>query len=120
MFELLLIRLKLKSGNINTRIEAVERLAALGTAETVPILAQVGVKEEGTSAGVQAFKALESVTDPRAVPLLIRALRHSDEQVGAASAKALGVIADPTSVPALIQVLSDRAGRVRWAAGTAL
>ncbi len=55
-----------------------------------------------------------------AVPVLIEALKDSDEDVRRASAEALGKIQDPQAVPALIQTLKDSDKDVRQASAEAL
>ncbi|MGH9824358.1 MAG: HEAT repeat domain-containing protein, partial [Blastocatellia bacterium] len=71
-------------------------------------------------ARITAVATLARLHDPRAVPVVMSALKDSDERVRAESARALAVLADNQAVEPLIGALSDSSPEVRFQAAAAL
>ncbi len=86
--------------------------------------ASVKLKEEGMKFSdviIEAIKALGKIKDPKALPVLIEALKdESDGAVRCAAALAMGQIKDKSSVPYLINALDDKYWYVRRDAAKAL
>jgi HEAT repeat protein len=84
----------------------------VGRAAAVPALKEA-LKDPVPSVRVQAAKALGRAGDASAVPDLLHALHHADEQLGSQIFLAL-VQLGHAAVPALIRASESRSAWVRW------
>ncbi len=96
--------------------EATRALVKLG-AGAVPAI-QEAFPRLSPAGRRQAVLALGDIRDPRAAPLLVKAL--SDPTIRAAAAWALGMLGDPARAADLLPLLSDPDWRVRMEAARAL
>ncbi|HYL97821.1 MAG TPA: HEAT repeat domain-containing protein [Blastocatellia bacterium] len=71
-------------------------------------------------ARITAVATLARLHDSRAVPVVITALKDSDERVRAESARALAVLADNRAVEPLLGALADQSPEVRFQAAAGL
>lgn len=96
----------------------VRMLASEGdVAGLIEILGNVDVPGDTRS---EAASALGTMSNPIAVPVLVRALKDRQSPVRTAAAVALGCIADARAVQPLIEALGDEVGGARTAAADAL
>jgi hypothetical protein len=84
------------------------------------IAALVEALDSGDGVERRAARLQLEEIGPRAVPVLLKALRSPSEHVRWEAAKALGKISDPRAAPALVTTLEDERAAVRWLAATAL
>jgi HEAT repeat protein len=91
------------------RVWAGYGLAALGEAKGIELLAEVVGSEPRWTERRHAVEALGKIGDPRAVPVLAKALKDKHVNVRASAADALGKIGSPAALPALTDALGDTA-----------
>lgn len=91
--------------------QAVEALGQIRAREAVPML--LGKVRNHR---YYVVSALASIGDPRAVPVLVAALRHRDKELRVKAARALGRMGAPTAIPGLRALLADPWPSVRHAA----
>ncbi|MBI3866783.1 MAG: HEAT repeat domain-containing protein, partial [Planctomycetia bacterium] len=82
-------------------------LAALGEQEGFDHLSELARTEEAWTERRHAVEALAKIGDPKAVPVLVKALKDKHANVRVSAAIALGKIGDPAALPALTAALSD-------------
>jgi HEAT repeat protein len=82
-------------------------LAALDEAEGFDILATVALSGPNWTDRRQAVEALGTISNPKSVPTVSKALRDEHPNVRVSAAIALGKIGDPSALPALTEALSD-------------
>ncbi|MGA9771432.1 MAG: HEAT repeat domain-containing protein [Blastocatellia bacterium] len=99
-----------KDTDQGVRDAAVQSLAAMGV--SVERLS-TDITNPNWQTRVAAITTFARLGDPKATPLLIRALKDSDNRVRAESARTLGQIADPRALDALISSLNDASADVR-------
>jgi HEAT repeat protein len=113
----------LKDKNLSYAAES--GLAKIGPPAVEPLMA--AFNDKGYDVRFYAIRALGEIKDPRAVDLLIAALKYKDKEpfgydyeIREEAARALGEIKDPRADQPLIAALKDSDDRVVKAAGDAL
>lgn len=110
---------QLRSGDVSTRLKAVDKLAddsSLKAGEG--LIAAFADKEE--SVRKAAAKALAGTHNDLFLQPLGRALRDPNAHVRETAADALRQLRNPECIPALVPLLSDSSATVRWQASRAL
>jgi len=108
----------LRSSNRSARLNAGERLVALGPA-AVPALIEAVETGSDTVKYIGA-QVLGRISDPRATEALIKLLSHRHEHIRAVAAEALGRLGDQRAVGPLVSTLSDPFADVRKEAALGL
>ncbi len=109
---------QLKSSDEKIRSAAVEALRAIGKQAADALRKAAGSKDPLQRWG--AVAALGETGDPKAVPILLRALRDEDENVRAIAAASLGKLRYRRAAPQLVRALADKSERVQAHAEWAL
>ena len=110
---------KLKFKNPQTRREAIDKLAAEGTEESVEHLISA-LQDDDSGVRLAVVQALGRLKEARAVPSLVQGMRDPDAEVREAVVAALMQAADPTCVDVLVGALKDLNLGVRRRAAKAL
>jgi HEAT repeat protein len=110
---------QLRSKNPATRQQAVHKLAAEGSAQSVAALI-MAVEDSYIDVRKGAIRALGRLREPRGLPALVQALRDPEADVREAAVTALREIGDLQAVDAMIAALQDPHGGVRWHAAKTL
>jgi HEAT repeat protein len=113
------LALALKNRDPKIQYDAAEALGDLGDSRAVEPLITALKNDEFSGVRWKAAEALSKLGSP-AVPALIRALRHEDDDVRWKAAIALGEIGDPQAVEPLILLLCDEDRFVKSRAALAL
>ena len=117
------LRMLAQGDGIYTRAFAARGLGALKDAGAVDLLRPlVADLTRFPAPGVEAVRALGEIGDPRALPILVDALRPRDvpSDVRAEVTHAIGLLAAPGAADVLLDLLSDPAAAVRGEAIRAL
>ncbi|MER3501191.1 MAG: hypothetical protein IMHGJWDQ_001200 [Candidatus Fervidibacter sp.] len=109
---------QLKSTDEKIRAAAVEALRTIG--KPAASLLREAAKSKDPLQRWGAIAALGETGDPRAVPVLLRALRDQDENVRAVAAASLGKLRYARAAPDLVRTLGDKSERVQAHAEWAL
>lgn len=109
---------QLKSSDEKIRASAVEALRTIGKPATRLLIEAAKSKNPLQRWG--AVAALGETGDPKAVPILLRALRDEDENVRAVAAASLGKLRYSRAAPQLVRALADKSERVQAHAEWAL
>ncbi len=110
---------KLRSRNAETRRQALEQLAAKGSAQSLRLLL-TAVADADRDVRIGAIEVLGRSREEQALPPLINALRDSDAEVRAGAATALMHLADARAIEPLVTMLKDPHAGVRWHVAKAL
>jgi hypothetical protein len=94
-----------KSANAGIAKNAIMTLISMETEGTFPTLAKYGLSHPDTSVVHDTITALRDIDYKRAVPVLIKALKHKNAQAAWRSAEALGEMKSAEAVPKLIKAL---------------
>jgi HEAT repeat protein len=102
----------LRDGDVATRMQALEVLAAHGAAASLgPILG--ALDDEQRDVRARAARALGSTRDVRAALPLLARVTDGDRQVQAQAVQALGALGDRRAVPALVRLLGEGSAELR-------
>lgn len=110
---------QLKSGDVDTRLKAVDKLADDSSLKAGEGLISA-FADENELVRKAAAKALAGTHNDLFLQPLGRALRDRDERVRETAADALRQFRNPECIPSLIPLLSDPVAIVRWQASRAL
>ena len=120
--DLLVDQLTLTDKELYIRRRAAETLGSIGSAEILPVLIMVLVKETETRIRSYAAISLGKIGSSEAIGPLIGVLHtDKDSEVRKSAAEALGLIGSPGVLPELVKVLTtDKDKQVRIGAAEAL
>ena len=110
---------QLKFKNPQTRRQAVEKLAASGTADSIDDLISA-LQDDDASVRLAVVQALGRLKDSRTLPALVQAMRDPDGEVREAVVAALMEVGDATCAEVLVGALRDLNLSVRRRAAKAL
>ncbi len=82
-------------------------LAALGEREGFELLKAVVLSDSRWTERRHAVEALGKIGHPKALPIVLKALKDTHVNVRVSAARALGAIRDPAALPALTAALKD-------------
>jgi HEAT repeat protein len=82
-------------------------LAALDEPEGFDMLKEVVISDSRWTARRHAVRALGEIGHPRAVPIVVMALKDKHVNVRVSAARALSAIGDSVAIPALVEALND-------------
>jgi HEAT repeat protein len=109
----------LRNRDPGVQYEAVEALGELRDPAATPALIGALTGDQYSGIRWKAAEALAKIGTP-AVPALMEALDHPDEDIRWKAAVTLGEIGDPRAIPSLVELLGDRDRFVRSRAEYAL
>ena len=110
---------QLKFKNPLTRRQAVEKLAASGTADSIDDLISA-LQDDDAGVRLAVVKALGRLKDSRTLPALVEAMRDPDGEIREAVVAALMEVGDATCTEVLVGALRDLNLSVRRRAAKAL
>jgi HEAT repeat protein len=111
---------QLRSKKPMTRLQAVAKLAAEGTAHAVDLLQGLIASDPDRNVRKSALQAVAGLKNERSIEMVLKGLRDLDAEVRETTARLLGQLGATQAVPPLVAALQDANGAVRRQAALAL